>query len=114
VVVNIASCLAALAAVLVSALAAGSAGAQSAEQWFLFGRHGGCSEIAELRRKLPDLPEVRDPGAFVAYLKAKGMKYTEKPHEVPAGRAVEVQVPDAGLALLFATSQFCRSASGRQ
>jgi hypothetical protein len=111
VVVNIASCL---AAVLVSALAAGSAGAQSAEQWFLFGRHGGCSEIAELRCKLSDLPEVRDPGAFVAYLKVKGMNYTEKPHEVPAGRAVEVQVPDAGLALLFATGQFCRSASGRQ
>ena len=87
--------------------------AQDAERWFLFGRHGGCSEIAELRRKLPDMPDIRDPRAFVAYLQAKGLKYTERPQQVPVGSATEVQVPEAGLSLLFANGQFCRSSLAR-
>jgi hypothetical protein len=99
--------------VLAMLFLAAPAPGQDAERWFLFGRHGGCSEIAELRRKLPDLPEVRDPRAFVAYLQSKGLKYAERTQQVPVGSAVEVQVPEAGLSLLFANGQFCRSSLAR-
>jgi hypothetical protein len=73
-------------------------------------RHGECSEIALLKRKLPDLPgDVRDPQAFLRFLDTKGLRYTTQSHPSPSGpAAVEVQVPDAGLALIFVTARQCR------
>lgn len=81
--------------------------AQAGSQWFLFGRHGECADVAVLKRRLPDLPAITGPDEFVRYLRAKGVQYTEQPHPVPAGRAVEVQVPDRGLALVFVTAEMC-------
>ena len=81
--------------------------AQAGSQWFLFGRHGECADVAVLKRRLPDLPSIAGPDEFVRYLQAKGVQYTEQPHPVPAGRAVEVQVPDRGLALVFVTAEMC-------
>jgi hypothetical protein len=86
-------------------------GALAAEQWFLFGRHGGCSEIASLRRKLPDLPDVRDPQAFLQFLETKRLRFTTQAHAVSSGKVLEVHVPEAELSLLFATEQYCRAAS---
>jgi hypothetical protein len=96
---------------LALALGAGAASA-SAEAWMLMARHGECSEIALLKRKLPDLPvDARDPTAFLRFLDRKGLRYTTQLHPSPdVGPAVvEVQAPDAGLALLFVPARLCRS-----
>ena len=85
----------------------------SASEWYLLARHGECSPISVLKRKLPDMPEVRDPQGFVAYLEAKRLKFTRQSHAGPSGEAVEFQVPEAGLAVLLVPGEYCRSGAAR-
>jgi hypothetical protein len=81
--------------------------AQSAEQWMLMARHGECAEVASLKRKVPDLGEIRDPDAFAAHMRRKGFEVTSAKHATPKGKAQEVKVPAAELFLLFVTSELC-------
>lgn len=76
-------------------------------------RHGECAEIGSLERKVPDLGDVRDPSAFIQLMRDKG--YQLKVNEVlmPNGKAVEVQVPEQELSLIFITSEICQQ-SGRE
>jgi hypothetical protein len=99
-------------AALTVALVVPEAGA--AEQWFLFGRHGGCFDIDTLKRRLPDLPRVSDPEAFVRYVQSKGLRFTRQAHPVPKGKAVEVVVPDRELSLVFVTAEHCRASEAEQ
>jgi hypothetical protein len=95
---------------LACGLALASCCAQANEAWFLFARHGDCFPIQSLKRELPDLPEVRDPEAFTRFLKGKGYQYSVRPQPLPVGQAVEVHVPDQGLALMFVTAEHCQAA----
>lgn len=86
----------------------GAQQAQAAEdRWLLFSRHGECFDIAQLKRKLRDMPDVRSPEGFVAFLESKGLRYSRQPIQMPRGRAVEVQVPDLGLSPIFFTVENC-------
>jgi hypothetical protein len=83
----------------------GSAGA--AERWMLMERHGGCHDIGVLKRKVPELGDIRDPDAFVALMRKQGHEATTAPVPVPKGQAREVRVPAKELALLFVTTEMC-------
>ncbi|HMV00167.1 MAG TPA: hypothetical protein PKD04_03735 [Rhodocyclaceae bacterium] len=96
-------------AALAALLFAAQPVAYAAEDWALLAREGGCHPIASLKRRLADLPEVRDPDAFQAYVQAKGWRFDRKAHAVPAGKAVEFAVESQGLALLFVTREMCSS-----
>jgi hypothetical protein len=93
--------------VLVAASAALLCSQAAAQDWSLFGRHGECAPISSLKRKLQDMPEVRTPEEFAAYLDLKRLKFTRQAHQAVGGGAVEFQVPDAGLAVLFVPRQLC-------
>jgi len=45
-----------------------------ASEWFLMSRHGECAEIGSLKRKVPDLGEVRDPFAFIKLMRIRGIR----------------------------------------
>lgn len=81
--------------------------------WFLLARHGECFPIRSLERKFPDLGKVAEPESFIQFVRAKGLKVTSKAIPVQAGSAVEVHVPEKGLALVFATAEFCSKAGTR-
>ena len=81
--------------------------AQAAEQWMLMARHGECAEVASLKRKVPDLGDIRDPDAFAAHMRKKGYEVTSTRHATPKGKAQEVKVPATELFLLFVTLEVC-------
>jgi hypothetical protein len=81
--------------------------AQAAERWLLMSRHGECAEVGVLKRKVPDLGEIRDPGAFVSFMRQKGYEVTVTRVSVPRGKAQEVKVPQKELFLTFVTSEMC-------
>ncbi|MBH0191102.1 MAG: hypothetical protein HP492_04910 [Nitrospira sp.] len=102
--------------ILAAVMCCGFAGENDAfaiPEWFLFSRHGECAEIASLKRKVPDLGEVRDPDAFITLMRDKGHRVTVIETSVPNGRLVEVTVPDQGLAVAFVTAALCRSVETR-
>lgn len=79
--------------------------------WFLFGRHGGCFPIRDaLERKFPDIDNVADPESFIRFVRAKGLAVSSKVVPGQAGAAVVVDVPEKGLALVFATAELCSRA----
>ena len=94
-------------ATLVAAVATLLCGQAAAQEWSLFGRRGECAPISSLKRKLNDLPEIRTPEEFSVYLESKRLKFTRKEHHAGPGGAVEFQVPDAGLAVVFVPRQLC-------
>jgi hypothetical protein len=83
--------------------------AQAAERWLLMARHGECAEIATLKRKVPDLGDVKDPEAFIALMRKQGFEATSARINVPKGRAQEVKVPAKDLFLLFVTPEACKT-----
>jgi len=76
-------------------------------------RHGECAEVASLKRKVPDLGQVRDPESFVRFMREKGHHVTANEITTPNGRAVEVRIPDQELALVFVTAALCQSVEAR-
>ncbi len=85
----------------------------AAEQWFLMQRHGDCSEVGVLKRKIPDLGEVSDPHAFAELMRQKGYEVTSTRVPVPKGRAQEVTVPEKDLFLIFVTPEMCHGSETR-
>jgi hypothetical protein len=79
----------------------------TAGEWFLMSRHGECAPIAALKRKIPDLGDIRDPRAFAEFMRQKGFQVTSSPIAVPRGRAEAVDVPAKSLALMFVTADGC-------
>jgi hypothetical protein len=94
-------------AIAAVALPAVTSGAWSAEEWALFAREGGCHPIQSLKRRLADLPDIRDPEAFQAYVSSKGWPFSRKNHPMVSGKAVEFVVESQGLALMFVTRELC-------
>ena len=82
-------------------------------QWSLMSRHGECAEIQSLKRKVPDLGDVRDPSAFIKLMREKGYQVMMNEVSTPKGKAVEVKVPERELSLMFVPPEVCQQ-SGRE
>ena len=87
--------------------------ALAASEWFLMSRHGECVEVQSLKRKVPDLGEIRDPSTFAKLMRDKGYPVTVNEVSTPDGKAVEVKVPERELSLMFVTPEVCQQ-SGRE
>jgi hypothetical protein len=99
-----------LPALLAAALLSPAAPAPAqTEDWMLAGREGGCFPIHSLRRKLPELPDVRSPDALEAWLRSKGHAVTRKTH---GPEMVGLDAPALGLHLMLIPARRC-AASGR-
>jgi hypothetical protein len=92
---------------LVTMLVAVQAQAQSEPHWMLMSRHGDCAPVSTLKRKLPELDGRSQPEAVAALIRQKGMDATLHPMPVPKGRAVQLTSVQAGLDLVFVTTEFC-------
>jgi hypothetical protein len=68
---------------------------------------GECAPLTVLQRKFPDLPDVRTPDQFIAFVKTKGRSATVSTVESTRGRAVLVEVPEDQLSLTFVTGKVC-------
>lgn len=82
-----------------------------AEAWALLGREGGCYPIQTLKRRVTDLPEVKDPESFERFVRVQGWRYTRRPVAGGPGRAEEFVVESQGLSLVFVTAGFCGNSS---
>lgn len=92
-------------ALLATALLIPSAPAPAqAEEWKLAGREGGCFPIHSLRRKLPELPDVRTPDALEAWLRGKGHAVTRTTH---GPEMVGLDAPALGLHLMLIPARRC-------
>jgi hypothetical protein len=80
----------------------------AASEWFPMSRHGECAEIQSLERKVPDLGDVRDPSAFIKFMRDKGCQVTVNEVSTPKGKAVEVKVPEGKLFSMFVTPEVCQ------
>ena len=80
----------------------------AASEWFLLSRHGECAEVQSLKRKVPDLGDVRDPYAFIKLMRDKGHQVTVNEVSTPKGKAVEVKVPERELFLMFVPPEVCQ------
>jgi hypothetical protein len=87
--------------------------ALGADKWVLMGRHGECVPIRSLERKFADLGNVADPESFIRFVRARGLAVSSKAMPVQRGAAMEVHVPERGLALVFATSDLCSGVKSR-
>lgn len=86
----------------------GRSGSLVASGWFLMARHGGCAEFGSLKRKVPDLGEVRDPTAFVTLMRDKGYQVTLNEVSTPNGKVVEVKMQERELSMMFVTPEVCQ------
>lgn len=71
-------------------------------------RHGECVEIQSLTRKVSDLGDARDPTAFIKLMRGKGHQVLVNEISMPNGKAVEVNVPERELAVIFVTPEVCQ------
>lgn len=60
-----------------------------------------------MKRKDPDLGDVRNPTAFVKLMRNKEYQVTENEISTLNGKVVEVKVPERELSLMFVTSEVC-------
>jgi len=86
----------------------------AADEWLLMARHGECFEIDKLERKIPELEGVKDPHSFVELMRKRG--HVARVTEMPglSGKAVEVNVPDRELGIVFVTREVCQRLSGHE
>jgi len=99
-----------LAQILLSATFFGLAAppvAVAGPQWMLMSRHGGCTEIESLKRKIPDLGDVSDPYSFMKLMRQRGHQVSSNEISEAGGKAVEVRVPEKELFLIFVAPEFC-------
>lgn len=75
--------------------------------WSLAGREGECTSLAVLKKKFPDLGEVKSPYQMAEKLKAKGLKAEVKEHWLGKRPSVEVRVPDKDLYVMFVKTDLC-------
>jgi hypothetical protein len=75
--------------------------------WMLMSRHGECAALASLRREVPDLPDIAEPGALIEFLESRRHFVEARPLPGSAGRAYEVQVSDLSLHLVLVRESLC-------
>lgn len=97
----------ALSSLAYGANAVGPAGKDANSSWSLAGREGECISLAMLKKKFPDLGEVKSPYQMADKLKAKGLKAEVKEHWLGKRPSVEVRVPDKDLYVMFVKTDLC-------
>jgi hypothetical protein len=70
-------------------------------------RHGECSEISVLERKVADIDDVDSPATFIQAMRARGYDVAEQTMPETGGNAVQVEVAEQGLSLLFVRAKLC-------
>ncbi|MBM4262808.1 MAG: hypothetical protein FJ145_15435 [Deltaproteobacteria bacterium] len=75
--------------------------------WSLAGREGECTSLDVLKKKFPDLGEVKSPYQMADKLKAKGLKAEVKEHWLGKRPSVEVRVPDKDVYVMFVKTDLC-------
>ena len=78
------------------------------EKWLLMSRHGECTEIAVLERKVANIDGINSPGAFIRIMRQRGYDVTDRIMPELGGDAVQVDVEEKGLSLLFVRARLCR------
>lgn len=78
-------------------------------KWFLMSRHGDCAEIATLRRKLPDMPEIDGPVSFSQYMAASGHIAVEQPLQSNKDDFAQIDVETLSLSLIFMKETLCKA-----
>ena len=84
---------------------------ESLEKWYLMSRHGECAEIAILKRKISDFPEIEDPLSFTRLMRTRGHAVIEQPLKLPSGGAIQIDVAELSLNLIFVTAPLCSNFS---
>ena len=84
------------------------------EKWFLMSRHGECADIKSLQRKIPDIEGIEDPQSFSKLMKEKGYEVISNELKELQGKAVEVNVPNEGLSLIFVVESVCKEFADRE
>jgi hypothetical protein len=77
-------------------------------------RHGECSEISVLERKVADIDDVDSPATFIQAMRARGYDVAERTMPETGGDAVQVDVAEKGLSLLFVRAKLCPEANRGQ
>ena len=83
-----------------------------AETWMLFGRHGGCTSLAEMAKREPIFEGVASPEELRAKLRLQGAEFTYEEHTyeehtADGQRVVMVKAPALGLAIALVPKSFC-------
>ena len=76
-------------------------------------RHGDCVEVGSLKRRIPDLGDVSDPYSFIRLMRQRGHQVSSNEISEAKGKAVEVKVPEKGLALIFVAPELCDKTGAR-
>jgi len=82
--------------------------AAESSDWYLISRHGQCTEIKELERKVPNLGDVSSPDNFVNLMEDRGYDVTVNEMPELNGNAVQVNVPKKGLSVIFVKKLLCK------
>lgn len=81
----------------------------SGQPWFLMARYGECIDIDKLKRNIPDLGDINDPYSFVRLMQKKGYIASSTEMVAAKGKAIEVNVPEKELFLVFVTPEQCQN-----
>ena len=76
-------------------------------KWLLMSRHGECSEIGVLKRKVSDIDGINNPTDFIRLMRQRGYDVIERTMPDVGGDAMQVDVPEKGLSLLFVRAILC-------
>ena len=85
--------------------------AQANDEWYLISRHGSCAEINILERKVGDMSGVETPEDFIELMLSKGYEVEVNEPSNLEGNAVQVEVPEKSLSLMFVTRKLCKDFS---
>lgn len=94
--------------ILVIVLVLPAMGKAEGDEWFLMARHGECAKIKSLERKIPNLDGIDTPASFERLMRDRGFQVQIREKSENEGLAVEVLVPEKGLALLFVKRPLCK------
>ncbi len=72
-------------------------------------RHGDCAEIEILKRKIPDMPDIKDPFSFIDHVRNKGYSVSSQSLAIPSGKAYQVDVVELSLNLIFVQKIICKN-----
>ena len=78
------------------------------ENWFLMARHGECAKIESLQKKIPELEKIKNPDEFLKLMKEQGHEVKVNKMQETGGNAIEVNIPDKGLYLIFVREVLCK------
>ena len=105
-----------LAALSISAIYLDAAGVKPTAKepnvnWSLAGREGECASLSLLKKKYPELGDVKSPYQLAEKLKADGAKAEVKEYSLGNRPSVEVRVPAKNLYVMFIRTDLCKRAA---